>query len=99
MYFPCKDHPSDEPNEGAELKITVPSNLTVAGPGLLVNVTTKNNMSTYNWNTNYTISNYCIVFNIGKYKVVKDEYTTIEGTKVPVEYYVLEVDTMYAKSN
>jgi aminopeptidase N len=97
MYFPCKDHPSDEPNEGAELKITVPSNLTVAGPGLLVNVTTKNNMSTYNWNTNYTISNYCIVFNIGKYKVVKDEYTTIEGTKVPVEYYVLEVDTMYAK--
>ncbi len=97
MYFPCKDHPSDEPNEGADLKITVPSNLVVAGPGLLMSVTTKNNKSTYYWKTNYTISNYCILFNIGKYKVVKDEYTTLEGNKVPVEYYVLEVDTMHAK--
>jgi aminopeptidase N len=40
MYFPCKDHPSDEPNEGADLKITVPSSLVVAGPGLLMNVST-----------------------------------------------------------
>ena len=97
MYFPCKDHPSDEPNEGADLKITVPSNLVVAGPGLLMNVTTKKNRSTYHWKTNYTISNYCILFNIGKYKVAKDVYTTIEGNKVPIEYYVLEEDTAHAK--
>lgn len=97
MYFPCKDHPGDEPNEGADLKITVPSNLVVAGPGLLMYVTTKKNKSTYHWKTNYTISNYCILFNIGKYRVAKDVYTTIEGTKVPIEYYVLEVDTAHAK--
>jgi aminopeptidase N len=97
MYFPCKDHPSDEPNEGVDMKITVPSNLVVAGPGLLQNVSTKKNKSTYHWKTNYTISNYCIVFNIGKYKVAKDVYTTIEGNKVPIEYYVLEVDTAQAK--
>jgi len=97
MYFPCKDHPSDEPNEGAELKITVPSNLVVAGPGLLMGVTTKKGKSTYHWKTNYTISNYCILFNIGKYKVIKDMYTTIEGNRVPIEYYVLEEDTMHAK--
>jgi aminopeptidase N len=97
MYFPCKDHPSDEPNEGVDMKITVPSNLVVAGPGLLMNVTAKKNKSTYYWKTNYTISNYCVVFNIGKYKVVKDVYTTIKGTRVPIEYYVLEVDTMHAK--
>jgi aminopeptidase N len=97
MYYPCKDHPSDEPNEGADLKITVPSHLVVAGPGLLMNVNTKKNKSTYHWKTNYTISNYCIVFNIGKYKVYKDELTTILGNKVPIEYYVLEVDTIHAK--
>jgi aminopeptidase N len=97
MYYPCKDHPSDEPNEGADLKITVPAHLMVAGPGLLQSVTTKKNKSTYHWKTNYTISNYCILFNIGKYKVIKDEYTTILGNKVPIEYYVLEVDTMHAK--
>ena len=97
MYFPCKDHPSDEPNEGVDMKITIPSNLVVAGPGLLQKVTTKKNKSTYHWKTNYTISNYCILFNIGKYKVAKDSYTTIEGTKVPIEYYVLEADTAQAK--
>lgn len=41
MYFPCKDHPSDEPNEGVDMKITIPSNLVVAGPGLLISVKTK----------------------------------------------------------
>ncbi len=97
MYFPCKDHPSDEPNEGVDMKITIPSNLVVAGPGLLMNVSSKNNKSTYYWKTNYTISNYCILFNIGKYKVAKDTYTTIEGNKVPIEYYVLEADTAQAK--
>ena len=51
MYFPCKDHPSDEPNEGADLKITVPAPLVVAGPGLLMSVNKKNNKSTYHWKT------------------------------------------------
>ena len=97
MYFPCKDHPSDEPNEGVDLKISVPAPLVVAGPGLLQGVTKKKNKSTYHWKTNYTISNYCILFNIGKYKVVKDELVTVLGNKVPIEYYVLEEDTLQAK--
>src|SRR5436190_13466948 len=78
VYFPCKDHPSDEPNEGADLLITVPNGLTVAGPGLLQSVNKKKNKTTFHWKTNYTISNYCILFNIAKYKVVNSEYTTIE---------------------
>ena len=41
LYFPCKDHPSDEPNEGVDLNITVPSDLVVAGPGLLQKIITK----------------------------------------------------------
>ena len=98
IYFPCKDHPSDEPNEGVDLNITVPAALTVAGPGLLQKVITKKDKKTFYWKTNYTISNYCILFNIGKYKVVSDTYTTINGNRVPVDFYVLEVDTAYAKN-
>ena len=97
LYFPCKDHPGDEPNEGVDLNITVPAALTVAGPGLLQKVITKKGKKTFYWKTNYTISNYCILFNIGKYKVVSDTYTTINGNKVPVDFYVLEVDTAHAK--
>jgi aminopeptidase N len=97
IFFPCKDHPSDEPDEGADLIITVPKGLIVAGPGLLQSVKTKNDKSTYHWKTNYTISNYCILFNIGNYKIAKRTYTTINGNKVPMEYYVLEEN--YDKAN
>ena len=90
IYFPCKDHPSDEPNEGADMIITVSKGLTVTAPGLLQKVTTKGNKSTFHWKTNYTISNYCILFNVGKYKLAKRIYTTVNGNRVPMEYYVLE---------
>ncbi|HMQ00587.1 MAG TPA: M1 family metallopeptidase, partial [Cyclobacteriaceae bacterium] len=90
IYFPCKDHPSDEPNEGAEMIITVPKGLTVAGPGILKKVSHGKNTSTFHWRTNYTINNYGIVFNVGKYALVTREYTTINGNKVPMHYYVLE---------
>lgn len=97
VYFPCKDHPSDEPNEGVDMFITVPKGLIVAGPGLLQNVQAKGNMQTFHWKTNYTISNYCILFNIGKYHIAKRNYTTIEGNKVPIEFYVLEEDKINAQ--
>ena len=90
IFFPCKDHPSDEPNEGADLYLTVPKGLTAAGPGLLIKATNSKDKSTFHWKTNYTISNYCLVFNIGKYKKVSRMYTTIQGNKVPMDYYVLE---------
>ncbi len=97
LYFPCKDHPSDEPNEGVDLFITVPSSLVVAGPGLLMDVKTKKEKKTFHWKTNYTISNYCILFNIGKYEVISKDYKTIDGNIVPIQYYVLQEDTAQAK--
>lgn len=90
MFFPCKDHPSDEPNEGADLIITVPKGLVVAGPGLLQSQTTKKDKTTFHWKTNYTINNYSILFNIGRFKVISRNYTTIEGHTVPMQFYVLE---------
>ncbi|MFT3949123.1 MAG: M1 family metallopeptidase [Agriterribacter sp.] len=96
IYFPCKDHPGDEPDEGVDMFITIPDTLSVAGPGLLQSVKKQHGKATWHWKTSYTISNYCIVFNIGKYTVVKDEYTTVNGNKVPIEFYVSTRDSMYA---
>lgn len=90
IYFPCKDHPSDEPNEGVDMMITVPKDLVVAGPGLLQSVQKKGNRATYHWKTNYSINNYSILFNIADYAVVNKIYTTIKGTKVPMQFYVLK---------
>jgi aminopeptidase N len=96
LFFPSKDHPSDEPNEGVDMHISVPQNLVVSGPGLLQNVSTRKGISTYHWKTNYTISNYCILFNIGKYKVIQKDYTTVNNHTVPIVFYVLEEDTAQA---
>ncbi|MGB8193780.1 MAG: M1 family metallopeptidase, partial [Chitinophagaceae bacterium] len=91
VFFPCKDHPSDEPNEGAEMYITVPKGLVVAGPGLLKSVKdAPNGQSTHHWRTNYTINNYCIVFNVGKYKAVNRTYKSVDGNNIPMVFYVLD---------
>ncbi|HEV9036172.1 MAG TPA: M1 family metallopeptidase [Puia sp.] len=90
IYFPAKDHPSDEPDEGVDMTITVPKGLVVAGPGLLQGVKNRGNQSSFHWKTNYPINNYSIVFNVGDYVVVSREYTTIDGHKVPMQFYVLK---------
>lgn len=90
LFFPCKDHPSDEPDQGADLIVTVPKGLVVAGPGLLISQQTKGKKSTFHWQTKYTINTYSILFNVGHYAVVKQTYTTVNGNNVPMEYYVLD---------
>lgn len=90
IYFPAKDHPSDEPDEGVDLTITVPKGLVVAGPGLLKDVKTWGGRSSFHWKTDYPINNYSIVFNVGDYTVVTREYTTVDGHKIPMQFYVLK---------
>jgi aminopeptidase N len=89
IYFPSKDSPSDEPNEGADLIVTVPKDLVVAGPGLLKGVSKKGNTATYHWKTSYSINNYSILFNVGDYKMVSRTYKSVAGNTVPVQFYVL----------
>lgn len=96
LYFPCKDHPSDEPDAGVDMMITVPKNLVVAGPGLLQSVQKKGSKATYFWKTNYGINNYSIIFNVGDYKVVSRDYTTVDGNKVPMQFYVLSYHEAFA---
>jgi aminopeptidase N len=89
ILFPCKDHPSDKPDEGAEMNITVPKGLKVAGPGKLIKEEMKGKKSTFTWKTTYPIHNYSLVFNIANYQVVKRNYVTINGNNVMMEYYIL----------
>ncbi len=90
IYFPCKDHPSDKPDLGAELIITVPEDLVVAGPGMIESHTIENGKATWHWKTHYPISNYSIVFNVGKYVLAERDYETRNGNKVPMHFYILE---------
>ncbi len=97
IFFPCKDHPSDEPNEGADMIITVPRGMVVAGPGLLKSTKTGKTTATYFWQTKYSINNYSLVFNAGDYKVVSRTYTTVDGNKVPMQFYVISYHEPFAQ--
>lgn len=89
IFMPAKDHPSDEPDYGVDLIITVPSPYKVAANGLLVSEKDQEGKTTFHWETNYSINNYGINFTIGDFVNSTKTYTTIEGNEVPMVIYLL----------
>ncbi len=90
IFMPCKDHPSDEPEEGVDQFITVPKPYQVAANGLLISESENNGQLTYHWKTEYTINNYGINFTVGDFKILEQNYTTVNGNKVPMVIYLLK---------
>jgi len=97
-WFPCKDHQSDEPDNGATLKIVVPDSLVAIGNGKLINLKklTNTNLTAYTWRVKNPINSYCIIPYIGKYKNFSD---TLMGKKgeLSINYWVLEDNLKKAK--
>jgi len=79
-WWPCKDHPSDEPDEGMEIALTVPEGLvglTNGRPmGELVN---GDGTITSRWRVGFPINNYCVTVNIGPYEPVEIAYHGVDG--------------------
>ena len=89
LIFPCKDHPSDRPNN-ATMRLTVPDPLIAVGPGILQSTMEDGKgRSTYLWKMPLPINNYSLVFNAAPYTLVKDSIKSVGGQTVPIHYYVL----------
>ena len=98
VWFPNKDHQSDEPDKGASLTMTVPDSLVAVGNGRLVyKKDNKDGTATYKYNVNSAINNYCIIPYIGKYVNFKEVYP---GEKGPLDlnYWVLDYNLNKAKN-
>ncbi len=96
IWFPCKDHPSDEPDSVA-INITIPEPYYCASNGLLRSVTVpKTGYRTFHWITHYPINNYCVNISIAKYDIVERQYLTLSGDTMPVMFYVLPQDRSQA---
>ncbi len=96
VWFPCKDHPSDEP-DSVKLHITIPEAYYCASNGLLQNITSpRAGFKTYHWATYYPINNYNVNISIAKYQIVERVYKTESGTGMPVQFYVLPQDRQKA---
>lgn len=97
VWYPCKDHQSDEPDAGAMLHITVPDSLQAIGNGRL-RTTSKhsNGTSTWHWVVTSPINTYNLVPYIGKYTHFSEVYDGMEG-KLDCDYWVLAYNEAKAR--
>lgn len=89
IWWPCKDHPSDEP-DSVLLNWTVPGNLICASNGKLRYVVdNKEGTKTYCWFVSTPINNYGISVHIAPYDTLQYSYTSVTGEIIPVTIWVL----------
>lgn len=96
VWYPCKDHQSDEPNNGATLSITVDSSLVAVGNGRLKEKKSNGGITTWTWEVKDPINNYNIIPYIGKYVTWHEDYNGEKG-KLDCDYWVLDYDLEKAK--
>jgi aminopeptidase N len=97
VWYPCKDHQSDEPDSGATLTMTVPDTLIAVGNGRLKSQTKNGKLATYTWAVTNPINNYNIVPYIGKYTHFGETFKGEKG-KLDCDYWVLNDNLDKAKA-
>ena len=98
IWYPCKDHQSDEPDNGASLTMIAPDSLVAVANGRL-QFKKKNGDGTTStkWAVVNPISNYCIIPYIGKYVHFGEKYNGEKG-KLDVDYWVIDYNLTKAKA-
>jgi aminopeptidase N len=73
LWWPLKDHISDEPDKGARMSFTVPKELMCVSNGRLIDASDNNNGTrTYIWQVVNPINNYNISVQLGNYVSLVD---------------------------
>jgi len=89
IWWPCKDHPSDEP-DSMSLSFTVPNPLICVSNGQYKgSADNGDNTSTFNWFVSTPINNYNVTLNVAEYLLIEDEYPSSIGNSIPFYFWVL----------
>ena len=96
VWYPCKDHQSDEPDQGANLTMNVPDTLMAIGNGRLIKKYNDNQLTSYTWEVKNPINNYNIIPYIGDYMGWSENYNGLKGN-LDLHYWVLKQDSTKAK--
>ena len=98
IWWPCKDHQSDEPDSGMTIKIIAPDTLSAISNGRLQNVSpSANGTKTWTWLVTNPINNYDVTMNIGKYTHWSDTLRGVAGI-LDMDFWVLNYNLEKAKS-
>jgi aminopeptidase N len=96
VWWPNKDHPYDEPDQGVDVTVTTNSDLIAVSNGRLIKETDNGSTRTWHWKVVNPINNYGININIGDYVHFGDQYQGEKGT-LDMDYYVLRDNLNKAK--
>lgn len=98
IWWPNKDHGYDEPDEGMDIRVTVPHRLTAVSNGRLVETAANeaDDTRTFHWRVVNPINNYGVNVNIGRYVALDSKYAG-EGGELDLQYWVLEYQVERAK--
>lgn len=98
VWYPNKDHQSDEPDNGASLTMIVPDTLVAIANGRLKEKKMNGDgTATYTWEVINPINNYDIIPYIGKYVHFNETYLGLKGY-LDLNYWVLDYNLEKAKS-
>lgn len=99
VWYPCKDHQSDEPDLGASLSINVHDTLVAVGNGRLVKKSSNGNKtSKWTWSVKNPINSYNIIPYIGKYSNWTETFPGKKG-KLDCSYWVMDYNLDRAKQH
>ncbi len=97
VWFPSKDHPYDEPEQGVDLKIIAPSDLIAVGNGRLIEKEPIGEGKTrFHWRVTAPINGYGVNANLGDYVHFGETYAGEKG-ELTCDYYVLTYNLEKAK--
>jgi len=97
VWWPNKDHLSDEPDSMMINGIVPMDLMCVANGNLIATEQLAGNKMKYSWKVSYPINNYNVSLNIGKYVHFSDVYTQTNGKDLALDYYVLDYNLEVAK--
>lgn len=95
LWYPVKDHQTDEPDRGASIKVAVPNGLMNVSNGRFLGSENLNNGYTrWDWEVKNPINNYNIVINIADYAHIHDTHNGLD-----LDYYVLRDNEALARKH
>ena len=95
LWYPVKDHQTDEPDQGASVKVAVPNGLmNVSNGKFLGNENLNNGFTRWDWEVKNPINNYNIVINIGDYVNIHEKLDNLD-----LDYYVLAENEAVARKH
>jgi aminopeptidase N len=93
LWYPVKDSQSDEPDNGATIKVAVPNGLMDVSNGKLIgSEDLKNGYTRWDWEVKNPINTYDITVNIADYALIQDNLDGLD-----INYYVLKENEEKAK--